>query len=70
MKLRPILILLTLLASILGSPTTILSQAKKPNILVIWGDDIGIANVSAYSDGVMGYETRKLEILISAREYV
>jgi arylsulfatase len=28
---------------------------KKPNILVIWGDDIGITNLSCYSDGLMGY---------------
>ena len=61
MKLKPILILLTLLASILGSPTTILAQAKKPNILVIWGDDIGIADVSAYSDGFMGFETPNID---------
>jgi len=33
----------------------------KPNILVIFGDDIGIANVSAYSDGVMGYETPSID---------
>ena len=26
----------------------------KPNILVIWGDDIGITNLSCYSDGLMG----------------
>src|SRR5262245_65120427 len=32
-------------------------DAKKPNILVIFGDDIGIANLSTYSQGVMGYET-------------
>jgi hypothetical protein len=31
--------------------------AQKPNILVIWGDDVGVANISAYSNGVMGYET-------------
>jgi arylsulfatase len=30
----------------------------KPNILVIWGDDIGISNLSAYSDGLMGYRTQ------------
>lgn len=30
----------------------------KPNILVIWGDDIGISNLSCYSDGLMGYRTR------------
>ncbi len=33
----------------------------KPNILVLWGDDIGIANVSAYSDGVMGYTTPNID---------
>ncbi len=27
---------------------------KKPNILVIWGDDVGITNLSCYSDGLMG----------------
>ena len=27
---------------------------KKPNILVIWGDDIGISNLSCYSHGLMG----------------
>ena len=37
------------------------AQAKKPNILVIWGDDIGLANVSAYSSGVMGYETPNID---------
>jgi arylsulfatase A-like enzyme len=30
-------------------------DADKPNIVVIWGDDIGITNLSAYSDGLMGY---------------
>ena len=33
----------------------------KPNILVIWGDDIGITNVSAYSDGLMGYRTPNID---------
>jgi arylsulfatase A-like enzyme len=36
-------------------------SSKKPNILVIWGDDIGLANVSAYSGGVMGYETPNID---------
>ena len=35
--------------------------ADKPNILVIWGDDIGITNISAYSDGIMGYRTPNLD---------
>ena len=29
-------------------------DAERPNILVIWGDDIGITNLSCYSDGLMG----------------
>ena len=33
----------------------------KPNILVIWGDDIGITNISAYSRGMMGYETPNID---------
>jgi len=33
----------------------------KPNILVIWGDDIGISNVSSYSDGLMGYRTPNID---------
>ena len=35
----------------------------KPNILVIWGDDIGITNLSCYSDGLMGYRTPNIDRL-------
>jgi arylsulfatase A-like enzyme len=35
--------------------------AKKPNILVIFGDDVGQTNVSAYSHGVMGYRTPNID---------
>ena len=38
-----------------GTPT------KKPNILVIWGDDIGYWNVSAYNQGMMGYKTPNID---------
>jgi arylsulfatase A-like enzyme len=34
---------------------------KRPNILVIWGDDIGISNLSCYSDGLMGYRTPNID---------
>ncbi|OMQ12235.1 arylsulfatase [[Flexibacter] sp. ATCC 35103] len=34
---------------------------KQPNILIIWGDDIGTTNVSAYSDGLMGYMTPNID---------
>ena len=33
----------------------------KPNILVIWGDDIGITNLSCYSSGLMGYRTPNID---------
>src|SRR5574341_1842529 len=36
-------------------------QAPKPNILVIWGDDIGYWNVSAYNQGMMGYKTPNID---------
>jgi len=36
-------------------------ESEKPNILVIWGDDIGITNLSAYSDGLMGYRTPNID---------
>ncbi len=35
--------------------------ADRPNILVIWGDDIGISNLSCYSDGLMGYRTPNID---------
>lgn len=35
----------------------------KPNILIIWGDDIGVSNLSCYSDGVMGYRTPNIDRL-------
>jgi arylsulfatase A-like enzyme len=37
------------------------SGGKKPNILVIWGDDIGISNLSCYTHGVMGYKTPNID---------
>ena len=44
---------------VLGSPAW--GQEKKPNILVIFGDDVGQTNVSAYSLGVMGYRTPNID---------
>ncbi|MCJ7536430.1 MAG: arylsulfatase [Anaerolineales bacterium] len=40
-----------------------MSDKKQPNILVIWGDDIGITNLSCYSHGVMGYRTPNIDRL-------
>ena len=36
-------------------------KSDKPNILVIWGDDIGISNLSCYSHGLMGYKTPNID---------
>jgi arylsulfatase A-like enzyme len=33
----------------------------RPNIVVFWGDDIGITNLSCYSDGLMGYRTPNID---------
>jgi len=38
-----------------------MAEGKKPNILVLWGDDIGITNLSCYGDGVMGYRTPNID---------
>ena len=43
-----------------------LNAQKKPNILVIWGDDIGQSNISAYTFGLVGYQTPNIDRL--ARE--
>jgi arylsulfatase A-like enzyme len=44
-----------------AQPTSPTSMTGKPNILVIFGDDIGVANISAYSNGLMGYETPNID---------
>ena len=38
-----------------------MAKSTKPNILVIWGDDIGIWNLSCYSRGMMGYRTPNID---------
>ena len=47
-----------LVLSVTASP---IIAADKPNILVIWGDDIGIWNISKYSHGLMGYPTPSID---------
>jgi len=48
-------------AAVLAVPLSSAVAADKPNILVIWGDDIGQFNVSAYNMGVMGYRTPNID---------
>src|SRR5262245_3346436 len=49
------------LTSIIAAPGTINAQDKKPNIVVIWGDDVGQSNISAYTMGLMGYRTPNID---------
>ena len=48
------------LALLLDAPAM---AQDRPNILVIWGDDIGWSNVSAYNLGIMGYQTPNIDRL-------
>jgi arylsulfatase len=54
--------LLSMISTGLVAPSASQAPAgKKPNILVIWGDDVGVHNISAYSHGVMGYKTPSID---------
>ena len=44
-----------------GGPAMAQTPAKQPNILVLWGDDIGYWNISAYNQGMMGYKTPNID---------
>ena len=52
-----ILLATTLIAGI----ATIAIAQDKPNILVVWGDDIGITNISANTHGMTGYHTPNID---------
>jgi arylsulfatase len=53
--------LLTAGAAIFSVTAPVQAADKKPNILVIWGDDIGMWNISAYNRGMMGYKTPNID---------
>jgi arylsulfatase A-like enzyme len=52
---------LALAASALPALAQPAATAQKPNIVIIWGDDIGQSNISAYSHGLMGYQTPNID---------
>jgi len=61
---RSIQIIAALVLALVCINTTARAQAKpakKPNILIIWGDDIGQFNISAYNMGMMGYKTPNID---------
>jgi arylsulfatase len=45
----------------LATMTPGVAAENKPNIVIIWGDDIGYWNVSAYNQGMMGYRTPNID---------
>jgi len=50
-----------LIATLLTLAALSVQAADKPNILVVWGDDVGFWNISANSRGMMGYETPNID---------
>jgi arylsulfatase A-like enzyme len=58
---RPLSIVFCLIAAAIGADGIAYAQTGKPNIVIIWGDDIGQSNISAYSHGLMGYKTPNID---------
>ena len=54
-------LMLTAAVGLLGAVAPASAADKKPNILVIFGDDIGIPQISAYTQGLMGYRTPNID---------
>ena len=56
--LRSVFCIVALTTLIIGAPVL---AADKPNIVIVWGDDIGWFNISAYNMGMMGYKTPNID---------
>ena len=61
MKGKPLQLVLFVCALALYLPGIAPAADKKPNILVVWGDDIGQSNISVYTKGMMGYRTPNID---------
>ncbi|MEN8806662.1 MAG: sulfatase-like hydrolase/transferase, partial [Desulfobacterales bacterium] len=61
MKKTSFFMIFAFMATLMLNFGSALAANEKPNILVIWGDDIGITNISAYSRGMMGYKTPNID---------
>ena len=58
------IVAVVLVAAAIATPTQA-TQQQPPNILVIWGDDIGQSNISYFTRGVMGYRTPNIDRIAS-----
>src|SRR5210317_825855 len=56
---KKFIVFLGLAAYLLAAPWAVAQD--KPNILVIWGDDVGQSNISAYTRGLVGYKTPNID---------
>ena len=53
---------IAIIASLLAFLSCVaVAQAEKPNIVIIWGDDIGQSDISAYTMGLMGFQTPNID---------
>ena len=57
-------ILMGAVALVTGALPAVAAE-KKPNIVIIWGDDIGQSNISAYTRGLMGYQTPNIDRVVN-----
>jgi arylsulfatase len=58
---RTILIFATFFVSVAISQPLAAQTSSNPNIVIIWGDDIGQSDISAYSHGLMGFKTPNID---------
>jgi len=54
-------IFMTVVIALMMCSSVIYAESSKPNILVIWGDDVGVMNISAYHNGMMGGRTPNID---------
>ncbi len=59
--LKPLTWMLSILLGVLAPSAFAATDAEKPNILIIWGDDVGMWNISAYHRGMMGGSTPNID---------
>jgi arylsulfatase len=58
---RQLLLMTMIIITVIVCFASLSSAQSKPNILVIWGDDIGQSNISAYTRGLVGYKTPNID---------
>ena len=56
-----LLVAVLMLTLLMTAGVTRAADPKKPNILILWGDDIGYWNLSAYNQGMMGYQIPNID---------